>query len=66
MLGTQLERTGIERDADEDTIKGAYRRMAKQFHPDGESLFLLFFSAVILDVANGRYDYVEQGLVQFF
>ena len=25
---------GIERGADEDTIKKAYRKMAKQYHPD--------------------------------
>lgn len=30
-----MERPGIERNADDDKIKVAYRRMAKQFHPDG-------------------------------
>lgn len=33
-----MERAGIERDAGDDAIKQAYRRMAKQFHPDGMSL----------------------------
>jgi preprotein translocase subunit Sec63 len=34
-------RPGIVRNSDEEEIKGAYRRMAKQFHPDGCYLLLL-------------------------
>jgi hypothetical protein len=35
------ETLGIVRNSDEEEIKGAYRRMAKQFHPDGCYLLLL-------------------------
>jgi hypothetical protein len=30
---------GLEIDADDDGIKSAYRKMAKQYHPDGSISF---------------------------
>jgi hypothetical protein len=33
----------LERDADEDTIKTAYRRLAKFYHPDGALLYFYVF-----------------------
>jgi curved DNA-binding protein CbpA len=34
----------LGRDADEETIKTAYRRLAKFYHPDGWSIHLSEFS----------------------
>ncbi|KAI4999603.1 hypothetical protein ZWY2020_004192 [Hordeum vulgare] len=33
--------TKLERDADNETIKVAYRRLAKFYHPDGPFIYLL-------------------------
>jgi preprotein translocase subunit Sec63 len=32
----------LERDADDEKIKSAYRRLAKYYHPDGTFLLLSF------------------------
>lgn len=38
----------LERDADEEDIKVAYRRLAKYYHPDGESPYssLLWYNII--------------------
>lgn len=33
----------LGRDADEETIKTAYRRLAKFYHPDGQFIYLSLF-----------------------
>ena len=35
---------GVSRDADADTLKRAYRRMARQYHPDINKDCLLYTS----------------------
>ncbi|KAE8821069.1 ras-related protein RABE1c-like [Hordeum vulgare] len=46
VLSAQFTHLELERDADNETIKVAYRRLAKFYHPDGvgKSCLLLRFS----------------------
>ncbi len=53
-------RPGIVRNSDEEEIKGAYRRMAKQFHPDGCYLLLLLLVHVYLACVFQAFVYLCQ------
>ncbi|KAI4971333.1 hypothetical protein ZWY2020_002247 [Hordeum vulgare] len=39
----------LERDADNETIKVAYRRLAKFYHPDGLFIYLLCIHKEVLE-----------------